>query len=104
MIGHAALSSAGLDGHWKTRFEEPVLGLLRLHPVRRIEVFSGIGDELRVAWMINSFHSDDDVHQLWIVAMKVFNQFSLCTGWSRYENRTGVCNRLTDCVKIIVIF
>ena len=79
--------------------------LLRLlHPVRHIEVFSGISDELRVAWMIDSFYSDDDVHQLGIVVMNVFDQFSLCIGWSRNENRTGVCNRLADCVKIIVIF
>ena len=40
---------------------------LRLHPIRRIEVFLGIGDELHVAWMIDRFHSDDDVDQFWIV-------------------------------------
>ena len=53
------------------------LRLLRLHPIRRLEVFSGISDELRVAWMIDSFHSDDDVHQLGIVVVNVFDQFGL---------------------------
>jgi hypothetical protein len=54
---------------------------LRLHPVRRIEVFSGIGDKLRVAWMIDGFHADDDVHQLGIVVVNVLDQFGLCIGW-----------------------
>ena len=39
---------------------------LRLHPIRRIEIL-GIGDELHVAWMIDRFHSDDDVDQFCIV-------------------------------------
>jgi hypothetical protein len=68
------------------------LRLLRLHPIRRLEVFSGISDELPVAWMIDSFHFDDDVHQLGIVVVNVFDQFGLCIGWSCNENRTGVCN------------
>ena len=39
MIGPAASSSAGLDGHWKARLEEPVLGLLRLHPIGGLKYF-----------------------------------------------------------------
>ena len=35
---------------------------LRVHAIRCLEVFRGIGDELGVAGMIDSFHSDDDVH------------------------------------------
>ena len=54
--------------------------------------------------MIDSFHSEDDVHQLWIVVMNMFDQFGLCVGWARDENRTGVCNRLGNGVEIIVIF
>ena len=65
---------------------------LWLHPIRRIEVFPGIGDELRVAWMIDSFHSDDGAHQLGIVVVNVFDQFGLCVGWSYNENCTSVCN------------
>jgi len=42
--------------------------------------------------MIDGFHSDDDVHQLGIVVVNVLDQFGLCIGWSRNENRTGVCN------------
>ena len=81
-----------------------MLRFLRLHSILSLEVFSRVGHKLRVAGMIDGFHSGDDAHHLRVVVMNVFNQFSLCTGWSRYENRTGVCNRLTDCVKIIVIF
>jgi hypothetical protein len=50
-----------------------VLALLRLHAIRRIKVFSGISDELRVAWMIDGFHSDYHVHQLRTVVMNVLN-------------------------------
>jgi len=65
---------------------------LWLHPICLVEVFFGISDELRVAWMIDSFHSDDDVHQLGIVVVNVFDQFGLCIGWPCNENRTSVCN------------
>ena len=54
--------------------------------------------------MIDGFHTYDHVHQFGIVVVNVLDQFGLCIGWSCNENRTGVCNRLTDCVKIIVIF
>ena len=40
----------------------------------------------------DSFHSDDDIHQLGIVVVNVLDQFGLCIGWSRNENRTGVGN------------
>ena len=81
-----------------------VLALLRLHAIRRIKVFSGISDELRVTWMIDGLHSDYHVHQLRIVVMNVLDQLGLCIGWSCNDNRAGVCNRLSDCVKIVVIF
>lgn len=57
-----------------------------------MEVFSGISDELRVAWMIDGFHTYDHVHQFGIVVVNVLDQFGLCIGWSCNENRTGVCN------------
>ena len=53
------------------------LRLLRQHPVRHIEVFSGISDELRVAWMIDSFHADDDVHQRIRVSDQTLSQEEL---------------------------
>ena len=68
------------------------LRLLRLHSIRRLEVVSRISNELCVAWMIDSFHADDDIHQLGIVVVNVLDQFGLCIGWSCNENRTGVCN------------
>ena len=89
-IGHGACRSRVLLDLNRTKVQS--LRHLRLHPIRRLEVFSGIRDELRVAWMIDSFHSDDDVHQLGIVVVNVLDQFGLCIGWSRNENRTGVGN------------
>ena len=68
-----------------------------------MEVFSGISDELRVAGMIDGFHSDDDVHQFGIVGVNVLDQFGLCIGWSRDENGTGVCNRFSGGVQVVVI-
>jgi hypothetical protein len=58
------------------------LWLLRLHPIRRLEVFSGISDELRVGWMIDGFHASDDAHQLGIVVVNVLDQLGLRIGWS----------------------
>jgi hypothetical protein len=84
--------------------DSEVLALLRLHAIRRIEVFSGMSNELRVAWMIDGFHSDDHVHQFGIVVMNVLDQLRLCIGWSGNENCTGVRNRFGNFVKIVVIF
>ena len=42
--------------------------------------------------MIDSFHSDDDVHQLGIVVVNVFDQFGLCVGWPYNEDCTSVCD------------
>ena len=53
--------------------------------------------------MIDRFHSDDDVH-LGVVMMNVLDQFCLCIGWSGDEDSPSVCNRLSDRVKIVVIF
>ena len=40
---------------------------------------------------------------LGIVMVNVLDQFSLCVGWSGDENCTGVCDRFSDRVKIVVI-
>ena len=52
--------------------------------------------------MIDRFHSDDDVHQLGIVVVNVLNQFGLCIGWSRNEDRTGICDCFGSSVKVVV--
>src|SRR5216683_2795891 len=49
----------------------PCLRLLQLHPIGRTEIFSGMGDQLCVAWMIDRFHADDRVHQLGIMVVNV---------------------------------
>jgi hypothetical protein len=58
---------------------------------------------LRVAWVVDSLHAHDDVHQLGIVVMNVFDQLGLCIGGSGNEDRTGVCDRFGGGVKIVVI-
>jgi DNA-binding transcriptional LysR family regulator len=77
--------------------------LLRKHPVRCIEIFSCISDELRVAWVVDRFCSGDDFRQLGFTKVNILGQFSLCIRWSRDENCAGVCDRFSDCVKIVVI-
>jgi hypothetical protein len=50
-----------------------VLWLLGQHPIRCLEVSFGISDDLRVAWMIDSFNCDDGAHQLGIVVVNMFD-------------------------------
>ena len=79
------------------------LALLRQHPILSLEVTSGVGDELAVAWMIDGFHADDDLHQPGIMSADVLDQLGLGIGWPRNENRAGVCDRLSDSLKEGVI-
>jgi hypothetical protein len=60
---------------------------------------SGVGDELPVAWMINGFDTDDNPHQLGVMLANVLDQLGLGIGWPRNENRTSVCDRLSDSLK-----
>src|SRR5207247_9639690 len=75
------------------------LALLRQHPILSLEVTSRVGDELAVAWMIDGFHADDDLHQPGIMLADVLDQLGLGIGWPRNENRAGVCDRLRDSLK-----
>ena len=54
--------------------------------------------------MIDRFHPGDDVHQLGVMMMNVFDQFYLCIGWTRNEDSASVRKRLGDCVEIGMIF
>ena len=53
--------------------------------------------------MIDSLHSGDDLHPLWVVLVNVLDQFRLCVGRTGNENGTSVRNRFHDGVKVIVI-
>lgn len=53
--------------------------------------------------MINGFHPEDNLHQLGIMVLDVFDQFSLCIGWTCNKNRAGICNCFSNGVKIAVI-
>ncbi len=80
-----------------------VLRLLRLHSIRRFEVFFCISDELRIAWMIDRFNSNDDIHQIGNVVVNVVDGLGFCVCWSCNKNRTSVCDRVGGCLKIIAV-
>ena len=62
-----------------------------------------MGDELPIARMIHSLHTDDLLHQGRIMLADVLDHLGFRIGWSRNENCAGVCNRLGDCLKESVI-
>jgi len=64
---------------------------------------SGMGDELPVAWMIDGFDADDNLHQPGIMLANVLDQLGLGIGWSRNENRASICNRFSNSLKEGVI-
>src|SRR5262245_58459551 len=68
------IMSAPIGDYDRTRAQVACLVLLRQHPILGLEVMSGIGDELRVAWMIDGFHTDDKLHQLGIMLADVLDQ------------------------------
>jgi hypothetical protein len=52
-------------------------------------VLSRIGDELRIAWMIDGFHADNRAHQLRTVLANVLDQFGLDIGAPRLSARSA---------------
>ena len=72
----------------------PYLRALRQRPIGRPEVFSGVNDELRIARMIDGFHSDDGISQLGIMFPNVVDQFGLRARRCCNEHCTTFC----DCV------
>jgi hypothetical protein len=94
---------APIGGDDRTRAQVARLVLLRQHPILGLEVMSGVGDELRVAWMIDGFHTDDNLHQPGIMLADVLNQLGFGIGRARNENCAGVRDRLSDSLKKGVI-
>jgi hypothetical protein len=76
---------------------------LRQHPVGRLEVFSRVGDELRVAWMIDGLYADNCVHQLRTVLANVPDQFGLFIGRPGDEDGACICNRFGHGLQVGVI-
>jgi hypothetical protein len=50
-----------------------------------------MGDELPIARMIHSLHTDDPLHKDRIMLADVLDQLGFRIGWSRNENCAGVC-------------
>ena len=60
-------------------------------------------DQLSVAWMVDGFDADDDLHQLRMAGMNVFDQLGLGVGGSGDQNGAGVGDRLRNCFEEILI-
>jgi hypothetical protein len=95
--------SAPIGDDDRRRAQVACLVLLRQHPILGLEVMSGVGDKLPVAWMIDGFDSDDDPHQLGIMLADVLDQLGFGIGRPGNENRAGVGDRLRDRLKKGVI-
>src|ERR1700692_969894 len=57
-----------------------------VHPVGRLEIFPGMGDEPAVAVMIVTLPPGNDVHQSRFMVVNVLHQLGLCVGGSGDEN------------------
>jgi hypothetical protein len=95
--------SAPIGDDDRRRAQVACLVLLRQHPILGLEVMSGVGDKLPVAWMIDGFDSDDDPHQLGIMLADVLDRLGFGIGRPGNENRAGVRDRLSDRLKKGVI-
>jgi hypothetical protein len=76
---------------------------LWLHSVRSLEVFARVGDELRVAWMIDGLYADNGAHQLGNVMVNMLDQLGLCIGRPNDKDRAGICGGIRDRLQIGVI-
>ncbi len=47
------------------------MGHIGRNPIRSLRAASCIGEELPVAWVIDGFHADNNLHQLGIVLANV---------------------------------
>ena len=61
-----------------------------------------MGDQLRVAWVINRFHPQYELHQLGIVMLDVLDQERLGICRSRDENRPRIRNRFGNRMKKLI--
>ena len=75
--------------------------LLRPHSVRRHKIFSRIGDKLRIAWMIDGFHTGDRFPQLGIMKMDVFDELGLCIRWPGDEDCARIRDRFSNLIKVV---
>ena len=69
---------------------------MRAHPVGRLEIFSGIGDQRTVARMIDGLHRRNDVHQFRLMAVNVLHELGLCIGRAGDEDGAGAGDRIGD--------
>src|SRR6202023_1077657 len=63
---------------------------LRQHAIFGFEILSGVGDELRVARMVDSLYPDNNFHQLRVVLADVLDQLGLGIGGPGHQNFAGV--------------
>jgi hypothetical protein len=76
---------------------------LRIHPIRRREIFSGVGDQRSIARMIDGLYRRDGIHDLGIVPVNVLHQLGLRIGRAGDKDGTRVGDRFSDGLKKSVI-
>jgi len=91
----AVLASIGLRDETNC-----VLRPLRLHPVSNLEVLSRVGDEFRVAWVIDGLQADNGAHQPGTVAMNMLGQLGLCISRPSNEDHTCICDGIRNRLQI----
>ena len=76
---------------------------LRTHAICRNKIFSGIGDHLRIRRMVNSFHTNNLVNHLLIVAVNVFYKIQLGASRPNNQNFLSAFQRFDNFVIEILI-
>ena len=87
----------------KLKVRSQQLTLLRQHPILGFEIASSVGDEFAISRVIDSFHTDDYIHQSGIMFADVLDQLGLGIGRPGNENRASIRDRLSDSLKEGVI-
>jgi hypothetical protein len=79
------------------------LVLLRQHPVFGLEVMPGMGDELRVARMIDGFDAGNDFHQPGSVPVDMLDQLVFGVARPGNQDSAGIGDRPDGGLKEVVI-
>ena len=79
------------------------LSPLRQHPILGLEIMPGMGDELRVARMIDGFDAGDDLHQSRRVLVDVLDQRVFGIAGPGNQNRAAVGDRSDDGLQEVAI-
>lgn len=60
-----------------------------------------MGDQLRIAWMVESFHAGDSLPQPGVMKADIFDQFCLCIRGPGDQDGASIGDRFSDFMKIV---